>query len=165
MKLAMVTFAAAVGSANAYTPLGTQFDYGNPCMVKCNEEGNMDEAEFACTDACPGGKLYVEPFAACDALLVESNTVGVAALRYPGPVPLYSEMQAALATANAALATATTCMAATPGYSPANFEDNCDMKECDQWTCETWCTCYSEADAAIYTRLGCDTVDDVPCQC
>jgi len=56
-------------------------------------------------------------------------------------------------------------MAATPGYSPVNFEDNCDMKECDQWTCETWCTCYSEADAAIYTRLGCDTVDDVPCQC
>ena len=56
-------------------------------------------------------------------------------------------------------------MAATPGYSPVNFEDNCDMKECDQWTCETWCTCYSEADAAIYTRLGCDTVDDAPCQC
>ena len=56
-------------------------------------------------------------------------------------------------------------MAATPGYKPVNFEDNCDLKECDQWTCKTWCTCYSDDDAAIYTRLGCDTVDDVPCQC
>ena len=56
-------------------------------------------------------------------------------------------------------------MAATPGYSPVNFEDNCDMKQCDQWTCETWCTCYSEDHAVIYTLLGCDTVDDVPCQC
>ena len=71
----------------------------------------------------------------------------------------------ALETANAALATATTCMAATPGYHPVNFADNCDLKECDQWTCETWCTCYSEDHASIYTLLGCDTVDDVPCQC
>ena len=130
MKLPMITFAAAVGSANAYTTKksGVFHDFGNPCMVKCPkyhahyETLHMVRAMIdLCIDAC------------------------VASDR--------------------ALATATTCMAATPGYKPVNFEDNCDLKECDQWTCETWCTCYSDDDAAIYTRLGCDTVDDVPCQC
>ena len=99
-----------------------------------------------CIDECPGG---VCPGDKCQGY--SKSTVAA--------------LQVALATAKAELATATTCMAATPGYSPVNFEDNCDMKECDQWTCETWCTCYSDDDAAIYTRLGCDTVDDVPCQC
>ena len=132
MKFAMITFAAAVGSANAWaTPGGTEVDLSNPCMTSCTTWGR-DRFEWGeCIDNC-----------AAIATLTQN-----------------------LATANAALATATTCMAATPGYSPVNFEDNCDMKECDQWTCETWCTCYSEADAAIYTRLGCDTVDDAPCQC
>ena len=95
-----------------------------------------------CIDRCPGGVNFV-PSAAPTA---EPTFHGC---------KLYIDQ----------LATATTCMAATPGYHPVNFADNCDLKECDQWTCETWCTCYSDDDAAIYTRLGCDTVDDVPCQC
>ena len=36
MKLTMITFAAVVGSANAwYTPGGTEYDPSNECMVDC----------------------------------------------------------------------------------------------------------------------------------
>ena len=144
MKLAMITFAAAVGSANAYTtPGGAEFDMHNHCMMTCG--GGDDDIDYRfdrCVDNCAASDLAL---ATVNSALETANV--------------------AVATLTQDLATATTCMAATPGYSPVNFEDNCDMKECDQWTCETWCTCYSEDHDSIYTLLGCDTVDDVPCQC
>ena len=204
MKFAMITFAAAMGSASAYsTDQGTVYlvdgEYSNKCMRDCGVlymGQTYDDAEEDCYNACPGGVNYVataptscfhsdcndwdcDKWCTCYSdtyaaqyiyrnLGCDSKCMDACPTPPPTPAPTFHVCKLyidQLETANAALATATTCMAATPGYSPVNFEDNCDMKQCDQWTCETWCTCYSEADAAIYTRLGCDTVDDVPCQC
>ena len=183
MKFAMITFAAAVGSANAWSAAmeadcSTQ-EWCNYCMGDCNRDASIMSAGAGC--GIVAGQWdenhmlirgrpdsYQDTINAAERMrkgCIDKCARTVTRRTLATANSALETANARLATANAALATATTCMAATPGYSPVNFEDNCDMKQCDQWTCETWCTCYSDDDAAIYTRLGCDTVDDAPCQC
>jgi len=50
MKFAMITFAAAAGSANAWsTGRGTEYDPSNPCMFDCTRKIRR---HFRCIDAC-----------------------------------------------------------------------------------------------------------------
>jgi len=104
--------------------------------------------------------------AADDATKCQAWTQGTSAQVAPTTSALTSSPTSALTSsptsaqvvAIAAAPAAAVAVAPTPTNS-------CVHEDCKDWGCDNWCECFDETKAAVYTRLGCDTVDDAPCQC
>lgn len=51
-----------------------------------------------------------------------------------------------------------------PSY---DYKEVCDsnVKECIDWSCETWCKCYNPAHDEVYDILGCGSEGGDTCEC
>ena len=47
----------------------------------------------------------------------------------------------------------------------ATTKFECDSVKCRDWDCAQWCRCFDEHEETLYTKAGCDQLDDAPCAC
>ena len=132
MKFAMITFAAAAGSANARvfkTYKGTVFDFNNDCMVACNVPRIrwLDNSGGAhdCIDACPGGVTHVVQETATKVDVKDAGET-ITKVDVTEAFPDYG----------------LTSPLDKQTFTADMFLDGCDPKNCAQWTCVDWCHCF-----------------------